>query len=176
MYQAGSIIFYGGSGVCRVDGIRQQEFSGELRDYYVLTPIHSAASTVYLPTDSAPLLARVRAVMTKEAVEQLILQLPETAIDWIENENLRKQRFQKILRGGDQKEIAGLVRTVYLHNKALQASGRKLRQSDERFFKEAQRIFMDEAAYVLGIEMNEVVGHIAKMLGEDESDLLKVHY
>ena len=83
-------MFYGGSGVCRIDGVISREFGDEMRDYYVLTPVHSQSSTVYLPVDNNNLVSRMREVLSKEEIYQLIHMLPAGKDLWIENENLRK--------------------------------------------------------------------------------------
>ena len=170
MFQAGDTVFYGGSGVCRIDGVISREFGDEMRDYYVLTPVHSQSSTVYLPVDNSSLVSRMREVMSKEEVYRLIHKLPTGKDLWIENENLRKTEFQRILRDGDQGEISALVRTIYLRQQLLVRCGRKLRQSDERMFKEAQRMFCDEVAYVLDLPTQQVVQFVGDELEKDEEE------
>lgn len=168
MFQAGDMVFYGGSGVCRIDGVIAREFGDEMRDYYVLTPVNAQASTVYLPVDNENLVSRVRKVMSKEEIYQLIHGLPTVKDLWIENENLRKSEFQRILRDGKQAEISALVRTVYLHQQQLQSCGRKLRQNDERMFKEAQRMLCDEVSYVLEMPPQQVISFIGCELEKDD--------
>jgi CarD family transcriptional regulator len=165
MFHTGDTIFYGGSGVCRIDGMTTREFDGEMRDYYVLVPVHGQASTVYLPADNEKLLGRMRQVISRDEVYRLIHALPESKDLWIENEGLRRTEFQRILREGHQGEISALVRTVYLHQRQLQSRGRKLRQNDERMFKEAQRMFCDEVAYVLDMPVQQVAPFIGQELG-----------
>lgn len=170
MFQAGDTVFYGGSGVCRIDGVISREFGDEMRDYYVLTPVHSQSSTVYLPVDNNNLVSRMREVLSKEEIYQLIHMLPAGKDLWIENENLRKTEFQRILRDGNQREISALVHTIYQRQQLLASCGRKLRQSDERMFKEAQRMFCDEVAFVLDMPTQKVTQFVGDELEKDAQE------
>lgn len=172
MFQIGDMVFYGGSGVCKIDSVTTREFGDEMRDYYVLIPVNSQASTIYLPVDNENLVSRMREIMSKEEVYQLIHELPVAQDIWIENESLRKSEFQRILRDGKQTEISTLARTVYLHQQQLQNCGRKLRQNDERMLKEAQRMFCDEISYVLEMPPQQVVSFIDRELEKDSKQEL----
>ena len=164
MFQIGDTVFYCGSGVCRIDSVTRREFGDEMKDYYLLIPVHAPESAVYLPVDNAKLLSRMRSPLSCEEVQGLIRTMPEKALDWIPDEGRRKAEFTRILREGDQREILGLVRLIRSQQKKLRDAGRKLHQCDERAYREAQRMVCDEFSLALSIEPGEVEGYITEML------------
>ncbi len=164
MFQIGDTVFYSGSGVCRIDSVTSREFGDSMKDYYVLIPVHSPASVVYLPVDNEKLLSRMRLPLSKEEVMRLIRTAPKKDCIWIKDENRRKQEYQRILRDGDQGEIMVAIHAIFLHQKELKTTGRKLHQCDERAFRECQRVLNDEFSHVLQIRPDEVAGYIAEQL------------
>ena len=59
MPDVGSIVFYAGSGVCRIAETKEMETAGAVRRYYVLTLLFKPASTLYVPCDSETLASRM---------------------------------------------------------------------------------------------------------------------
>ena len=48
MFSINDTVLYGANGVCRITDICQKEFSGVIKDYYILTPVSYTHLT--LPT------------------------------------------------------------------------------------------------------------------------------
>lgn len=164
MFQIGDMVFYSGSGVCRIDSIASREFGDEMKDYYLLIPVHAPESAVYLPVDNEKLLSRMRSPLSSEEVKGIIRSIPERKVEWISDEGKRKAEFTRILRDGNQCEILDLIRLIHLQQKKLRDAGRKLHQCDERAFREAQKMLCDEFSLALHIEPGEVEGYIDEML------------
>ncbi len=52
MFRQGELVVHPGEGVCRVEGVRTEEFQkGQPREYYLLRPMAAGGMTVYLPVD-----------------------------------------------------------------------------------------------------------------------------
>lgn len=51
--------------------------------------------------------------------------------------------------------------TLFDHKNKCQASGKKMHQSDERAFKEAEKLINGEFGYVLGIDQDEIAKYIS---------------
>ncbi|MBP1569808.1 MAG: CarD family transcriptional regulator, partial [Oscillospiraceae bacterium] len=66
--------------------------------------------------------------------------------------------------GGVRKDIATLIRSLYLHKKELAEKGKKLRSSDEQIMQRAEKLLYGEFAWVLGIEPKEVVPFIRERI------------
>ena len=78
MYQAGDLIMYGSTGVCRVESVGKLD--GNPRDntqYYKLAPVFDT-ETIYTPIDTK---AFMRPVMTREQAEELIARIPDIPED-----------------------------------------------------------------------------------------------
>ena len=163
MFQIGDVVLYTASTICRIVDITTKDFGGKETEYYILRPIYDENATVYIPTDNKNLIAKMRSILSKDEVLQLIHALPQTDSIWIDDEHKRKEEFQKIIDSGDRYELLKLLKTLYMHQKTkLQQNKRKMHVSDERFYKDAEKLIHDEFAYVLGItpsKVSEFINH-----------------
>lgn len=166
MYQAGDTVVYGMEGVCRIEEIAEKDFAGERRLYYVLKPVFRNASTVFLPVDNPALTGKMRRTLTAAEIRDLIHCLPERDAVWIDNETARREACQDVLRSGDRLRLAGLIKSLYLHQQELKAQKKDLRACDDRVLKEAETLLYEEFAFVLGLRREQVIPFIA---GEIES-------
>lgn len=64
--------------------------------------------------------------------------------------------YGEILRGGDRKALAGLIRTLYLHRERQKAAGKKFHTGDEQLLDRAQKLLHEEFAYVLNLRPEDV--------------------
>lgn len=157
MFRVGDVVLYTASTICRIDDITTKDFCGQEAEYYVLRPLYDENATIYIPTNNANLLGKMRNILSKDEVLHLIHILPQTDMIWIEDEHKRKEVFQKIMESGDRYELLKLIKTLYLYQKdRLQQNKRKMHVSDERFLKDAEKLILDEFAYVLGIAPSKV--------------------
>ena len=152
MFQINDTVIYGTQGACKISEIMQKKFAGKPMKYYVLKPIYDENSTVYIPEDNQGL------------VNKIIQAMPDEECVWIENEHERKQAYKDIISRGDRLELVKLIKTLYFHQQAQQAKGRKLHMADERYFKEAEKLLYSEFALVLNIEPEQVVPFIANQI------------
>ena len=88
--------------------------------------------------------------------------MPEESFDWIANDRERTDAFRNILEEGSRKDIARLMRTIYLRKTELAARGKKLRSADETMMQRAEKLLFGEFAWVLGISPAEVTGFISE--------------
>ena len=106
----------------------------------------------------------MRKVLSKDEIMQLIKKMPEEGNIWIEDSDERKESYKKILESGERTELVKLIKTLHTHKQKQKKSGKKLRISDERILKDAERMLYDEFAYVLDIPHSEVVPFISGQL------------
>lgn len=156
MYSIGETIIYTTYGICRVEDIVQKEFNKELHDYYILRPLHDPKACLQVQVNNPVTQEKLRAILNKNEVFDLIKQIPQILPYWIENENERKRHFSGILRSGTRVEIIGIIRSIYEHHQKLKERGKKLHACDEQYYKDAEKIIFDEFAYVLDINHLEV--------------------
>ena len=78
-------------------------------------------------------------------------------------------RFRE--RGTDFEDLMqigtiGMIKAIYLQKKKREEEGKRLHISDDRFFKEAERILYDEFQYVLNIKKEELLPLIFSKIKE----------
>ena len=160
MFEKGHVFVYGESGVCRVEDIKICDYGAGKKEYYILQPVFDPRSSLSVPVDSPVFSSRAREILSKEEVLEIIDSLPDSDSEWIRDEKERLEAFKSLLDSGICKNIAILVRSLYLHKKDLMSKGKKLRSSDETLLQRAEKLLFGEFAWVLGINPNEVVDFI----------------
>lgn len=168
MHKINDMVLYGAEGVCRIADITVQNMRGDDVEYYVLKPVGENNSTIFVPTGSEVLTARMRRVMSAEEIYALIQTIPEEKSEWIENENTRKLRYKEILSGGDRQELVRMIKAIYLHGQERKKLGKKLHLSDEKFLKDAEKLLYEEFAHVLNIKKDEVLPFIMAQISVTE--------
>lgn len=164
MFCKNDTILYGAQGVCRIEAIVEESFGSSPVKYYVLKPVYNENSTIYVPVENAELTSKMRRILSPEEIFVLIQSMPYEDSIWIENENERKEKYKGIIAQGDRVELVKMIKTLYLHQQERKAIGKKLHISDERFFKEAEKMLYDEFALVLNIEQDEVLPFILEQI------------
>jgi len=160
MLEKGHIFVYGASGVCKVEDICVRDYGAGKKEYYILQPVFDLRSSLSIPVDSPAFATHARELLTKAEIDEIIETLPNTEAEWIRDDKERIETFRSLLEGGVRKDIAMLIRTLYLHKKELAERGKKLRSTDETIMQRAEKLLYGEFAYVLGIDQKEVVDYI----------------
>ena len=164
MFEVNDVVVYGSQGVCEIIGVDEQKVDGVLKKYFVLKSKNDKGATFYVPTWNEKAWSKMRKVMTKEAVNDLIDSMPSKTPTWIINENERKETYKKILASGDQAAIISMVQALFMHKMEREAEGKRLHMSDEHFMKDAEQILYNEWQYVLNLDkaglMNYIFGRI----------------
>ena len=149
MFRIGELISYRSTGVCRVEDIREESLTGEKKTYYILKPIIRNSSTIYVPLDNEVLCGRMAPMMSKADAKELLKNSHRNIVAWVEDAKARQVAFNEIIVSGKQAQVAGVVRALAHHKKAVAAAGRKFYASDERLLASATKTVVGELAYVL---------------------------
>lgn len=168
MYKINDMVIYGNEGICKITDLTKRSFANKIVQYYVLKPVYNEHSVVYIPINNVELVSKMKRILSVEDIYDLIRTLPDEEDCWIENDNLRKEKYREILRNGDRKELMKMIRTLYLYQQELKKNGKKFHAIDEKFFKDAEKTLYDEFAYVLKIRQEEVVAFISEQLEANE--------
>lgn len=168
MFTVGDAVVYGTQGVCRISEIAEMTVAKVVRSYYVLVPVYSEKTTLYVPVDNeAVVQARMRPVFTVDEVDTIIKNVSDGSVmPWIANDAKRKEFCVNTLKNGDRTEIMRLIGMLYSHQVDMKAQNKLFHVSDERYLKEAENLINEEFAYVLGIDRKEVHNYIAKKIKE----------
>lgn len=164
MYQVGSTVIYKNDGVCKITEIIVRTFREKEIEYYVLNPVHNQNAEILVPKNNSDLIGKMRKVLTKDEIIQIIEAMPNEEEIWISNETDRKEKYREILTSGDRSELVRLIKTLYIHKQNQKQCGRKLHLADEKILRDAEKMLYDEFAYVLEIEPEEVLGYITSKL------------
>lgn len=160
MWCIGDTVLFGTEGVFVIDRITQKEIGGKIADYYALKSRNNDNSVIYLPSDNQMLIGKIRRLLTESEIRELLVQISDFGDIGIEDNKLRKEKFQEILQSGDREKLIRLAGAIYKHQQDMKLRHRKLSLSDERILKEVERIISVEFAYVLNIDRSDVPKYI----------------
>lgn len=165
MFKVGTYVLYGSQGVCRIDDVRNEDFSGQAKEYYILVPSDDPKMVIYVPTDAAPLTGQMRPLLSPEELNTMIRQgCADDTLEWIADPRARNEMFKSILSGGDRRLIFRMLRTIHERREAQLAEGRKLYAADELAFERAEKLLHGEIATILQIGLDEVQTYIRSLL------------
>ena len=159
-------VVYANTGICIIEDICPLPFSGKGEDllYYVLKPLSNAYSTLYIPTNNEALRSKMRSVLTKEEIDDLLVHIKDQQLPWIEEKNARTDYCRKVLSEGNQQELLLLVSCMYVKKQEREAAGKKLPFADENVLKSIENLVGQEFAFSLGIPEEKVEKYIQDRL------------
>ena len=155
MLKVGEMVVYAATGLCEVIDIETKKIGKISKDYYVLKPSASSTATVFIPTDNENLLKKVRRVLSKTEITELINEVKNTNPQWIEDDNDRKNKFKEIVSMGNRKDCLTVLRAIKYHQAELHDSGKRLHIADEIVMKDIIKIVCSEMAFVLNISIED---------------------
>lgn len=167
MYHAGDQVVYGMHGVCRVMQEEQKVVDRKTVTYLVLEPLGQSGSRFLVPTHNAAAMGKIRPMLTKEALDDMLTSEAVRADGWIRDEGQRKQMYRELIGSGDRVKLAQMVHTLYRHKTAQLAAGRKVHLCDDNFLRDAEKLLISEAAVVLDYDQEQAKQYIRQKLKED---------
>ncbi len=164
MFEIGAVVIHSGMGVCRITEVKKEIIAKQEKCFYVLSPIYENLSTkIYIPLDKAD--ALLRSPLTKEDVKEALRSANNVETLWIDNDNLRKEKFTEIIKSGNHSKIIHMLKELHEHRIEKEKIGKRLRISDEKFLTEAQRIIHQELAYTMKIDLEDIADFIMSNIG-----------
>ena len=160
MFSVGDRIIYGSTGVCQIEDIVENELTGIMREYYVMRPVDTNKSTIYVPVDNEKLVSRMREVPSAEKLKAMIQNAKKEQIEWVDNHIRRSELFHEILNEGEIPRILVLFKTLNARSVTLAQENKHLAKTDERIFKECQKLLSSEISAILNVEQNEALNII----------------
>jgi CarD family transcriptional regulator len=161
-FKKNDYIVYGTNGICHIEDIQPMSFDRKKDSdlYYILRPLSNPASTVFVPLKNENLTSKMRDVMTKEQIHELLEDMKGKELPWEQNRRFRSETFHEILTKGVQEELLLMVQCIYMRKKQLTEDGKKLPTTDSNTLKAAEKLVEEEFAYVLNIAKEEVGSYI----------------
>lgn len=156
MHKAGDYVTYKENGICRI--------AEETDEYYILQPVYGHNMTVYVPKKSQALVDLMCRVLTKDKIDEIIMDTENSQYQWIDDSKARSEYFNKLLRSGDKAAVLWLVKALSLHKIEVEKNKRNFYASDKRILSAAEKVITEEFAFVLGIEPEDVIPYIVNKL------------
>ncbi len=160
MYHCGDQVIYGSHGVCQVCGTEERTVDKKQVQYYVLQPLDQSGSRFYVPAHNPAALSKMRPLLSKDALLELLHSDTVRQDCWIADEAKRKLTYRELISSCDRESLLCMVNTLHIHRKQCLALGRKFHLCDENFLRDAQRILSAEFSAVLEIPPTEVPSYI----------------
>ncbi len=160
MYSENDVVLYGTQGVCTVCEIVKKKFGEKELDYYLLRPVFDKNSTIFAPCNGPATVTKMRGLMPKTEIVEMIKEVSSKACVWIDDTGERRRIFSEILHSGDSKKILSLAKSIAKRREELHSKGKNLSGFDERFLKEAEKVTFEEIAVSLDIEPANVLSFI----------------
>ena len=155
---------YGTQGICRIEDIRVLKLtpgSGG-RSYYILRPVHQEHASIFVPTDSQALLARMRPILSPAEIDRIILSVKGQAMGWICDRKERAAQFQAILSRRDERELLLLIRCLCLRSRE---DPKGLTDGEAQVLKKAEQIIDQEFSFSLNLSQQAIGSYIRGKLG-----------
>lgn len=160
MYQIRQRVVYGACGVCRM--AEQKEEKG--KQYLVLEPEGQDNSRYFVLLTNPAAMNKLRPMLTREEMENLLSFARKSGAAWISEENQRKQLYRELISGGDRQRLMGTVCSLYRYKASRAAEGKKCHICDDLFLKDAEKLLAGEISAVLGIEMEQAKQYLRTQL------------
>ena len=173
MFEKGTCIVYGTTGVCRVEEIgpiKGISGSDPGKVYYKLKSVRSGG-TIYIPVDSKVFMRRV---MTKQEADDLIHQMPSISEEVCNSRDQRilNEHYKASLRMHSCEELVRLIKSVYVKNRRLIKSGKKVGKTDLEYRKKAENLLYDELSVSLEVPFEQVKRYVenqVKNMGKERT-------
>ena len=162
MFCVGENVVYGMHGVCAVSGIESRNIENRTVEYYVLEPLSQPGTRYYVPAHNPTALAKIRNLISRDELNELLNSQAVRRNCWIEDENRRKLRYRELITSGDRGAILQMIFTLHVHKNELQQTGRKFHLCDENFLSDAQKLLSDEFSCVLDMPAQNVEKYIVE--------------
>ena len=160
MFQVGDQVVYGIHGVCSIHGIDVQRVNRKRVEYYILVPLNQPDARFLVPTQNQAALSKLRPLLSRQQIDDLLTLEQINSCSWIEDENQRKQQYRELINSGDCAGLIGMIRLLYRHKEHQLSQGRKFHMCDENFLRDDEKLLASEFSYVLNIPSNEVGQYI----------------
>lgn len=168
MFKVNDKVLYGAQGICVIDDVTEKSLGNTTAKYYVLKPVYQENSKIFVPVDNKNLTSRMRRIMSREEINDLIHAMPENETAWIDDDMVRRKQYRDALSCGDRFKTAAVIKALYFEQCRRKKEGKKLHQSDEILLHQAETLLYNELALVLDIKPEQVIDFLNEQIGIDE--------
>lgn len=159
MYKVGTYVSYRSEGVCVISEIRSQKFGtlNEHKNFYILSPLRDASSTLFVPADNEALLAKMRPLCSASEVNAIASKLIDKRLEWDAQPRRRSNYFKDIISDGKREMLIALIHTVNAKENELSSLGKHVTQGDMTALERAKRMLVSELSFTTDISDEETL-------------------
>lgn len=166
MFQIGERVVYGFHGICKVADLEERVIARKRVVYLVLEPTGPGSSKFYVPTHNAVAMAKVKHLLSKEELEEMLSSEIVRNGMWIPEENRRKMAYRELISSGDREKLLQMIRCIYLYKEEQAAVGKRCHMCDDNFLRDAERLLGSEISVILNIDPDEAKRYLRSQLIE----------
>lgn len=169
MLAIGEFVVCGNKGVCMVEDITTVHMEGvdSHKMYYLLKPVFSKSSTVYIAVDNKT--PSIRKIITRQEALALIESLPTIGFLCITDDKNAEMVYKESFQKNDIVELIKIVKTSYLRSQERLKLGRKVVAVDEKYYKMACEYLFSELSVCLDIDKQEIENFVIDKISTEGS-------
>lgn len=160
MFSIGDVIVYGLQGVCKIDSMQTKQIGKLSADYFVLKPIFSENTSLFVPVENKNLTDRMQSLLTVDEAKDIIAWADRAEIIETKDENQKRDEYKGILASNDRHKLLSLIKTIHCEKNARRECGKSLHISDEQTLNKAENLLYNELGFVLKAEPSDIKNKI----------------
>ena len=164
MYQVGDRVLYVMHGVCCVKKAEERILDGNRRLFLVLEPEEQDGCQYLIPTYNTAAMEKLRPLLTKQALQQLLSSDEVRKNGWIADENRRRSTYRELIARGDRVALLQMIYSLYQHQAKQSEQGKKFHQCDENFLRDAEKLVCSEISAVMGMDADSTRSYLRDQL------------
>lgn len=169
MFEINDYVVHNTMGVNRITELIEETVNGETVEFFILEPAFGGNMRLKLPTAGCE--DKMRAVLTRDEVDELISSIPEQESIWIDEDKIRYEEFRACLKTGICENWVALIKTLNAKKEERANIGKQLTRVDADVLKSAEKNLTTELAIVLDIDPDAVLPYIFEQLPDGTSML-----
>lgn len=155
-------VYYTLNGICEVSNIQKLKIGKEEKEYYILTPLNTS-TTLFVPTDNKEVLSKIKKILKKDEIDNLIKESKNINLEWYKNSKDRNIYFQNLMKQDDLKTSIAIINLIYTKQK----EDTKVSPNDLQVLSTVQNLIHSSLSYSLNISKDEVKDYILNILKEE---------
>ena len=156
---------YSCHGCCTIVDYSEVEMDGTAKMYYHLSPIGEGRTMIMTPVDNQKV--KIRKIISNEEGNQIFQNIHELEdLEWLENRNQRSQNFKGLVKNGNTKELAQLVKTLIWKKLECKSEKQKFTVADTNVLKDAEKLLYSELSASIKVDLTQVREDINRKLQE----------
>ena len=114
MLEQGTLVVYGIHGLCKIVKRDIMLVDRKYKEFFVLEPVKQPGASYYVPTQNPTAVAKLRPILTKKELDDLLSSQEVVSDSWITDENTRKQYYRDLINSGDRAALISMVKSIHL--------------------------------------------------------------